>query len=179
MQSYTHEVGVPVNINQGLSANTNGRMLSMLGDPRSTYDQECRPVTNKKLAARMITESVGPFRVTGFDLAVRSLRTILTEVTQKYPDMKLSSAGMLCARRVRGSTKSISNHSWGCAVDLKIDGILDDYGDGKVQYGLTLIYPIFNKHKWIWGAHFSKEDGMHFEVSWNLLNDWKAAGLLP
>jgi hypothetical protein len=179
MISYTHEVGVPVNINQGLSANTNGRMISMLGEPRSSYDQECRPVTNKKLAARIITENVGPFRVTGFDLAVRSLKPILAEIKQKYPDMKLGSAGMLCARRVRGSTTAISNHSWGCAVDLTIDGKLDDYGDGKVQHGLTLIYPIFNKHKWLWGAHFRKEDGMHFEVSWQLLGAWKEQGLLP
>jgi len=175
---YTREVAVPFDVNRNLQSPTNGMMKVLLGEPSSRYTQECGPVRNKKLAARMVTASVGPFRVTGFDLAVKSLRDVMTEATKKYPDMKLSSAGMLCCRLVRGSKRSISNHSWGTAFDIKIDGDLDDYGDGKVQYGLTLLAPIFNKHGWYWGAHFRKEDGMHFEISVNKLKQWQSQGLL-
>jgi hypothetical protein len=175
---YTKEIAVPFNVNRNLQGATNGLMKVLLGEPSSNYTTECDPVRNKKLAARMVTASVGPFRVTGFDLAVRSLRDVMTEVTKTYPDMKLSSAGMLCCRLVRGSKRSISNHSWGTAFDIKIDGELDDYGDGKVQYGLTLIAPIFNKHGWYWGAHFRKEDGMHFEISATKLKQWQSQGLL-
>lgn len=175
---YTDEVPVPHDINRGLSAPTNGLMKVLLGEPSYTYGNECGRVTNKKLARRIILDTVGPFRVTGFDLAVRSLRDVMTEIKQKYPDMKLSSAGMLCVRLVRGSRTVTSNHSWGTAIDLKIDGDLDDYGDGMVQYGLTLIAPIFNKHGWYWGAHFRREDGMHFEVSANKLKQWQKQGLL-
>ena len=175
---YTDEVPVPFDINRGLSSPTNGMMKVLLGEPSSRYGTECGKVTNKKLVRRIITDSVGPFRVTGFDLAVRSLRDVMTEIRGLYPKMKLSSAGMLCVRRVRGSKTSISNHSWGTAFDIMIDGDLDDYGDGKVQHGLTLIAPIFNKHGWYWGAHFRKEDGMHFEISVNKLKQWQSQGLL-
>ena len=81
----------------------------------------------------------------------------------------LGSAGMLCCRFVRGSTTSISNHSWGTAIDLTINGVLDKRGNGQVQYGLALIAPIFNQHGWYWGAGFATEDGMHFEISQDLL----------
>jgi D-alanyl-D-alanine dipeptidase len=37
----------------------------------------------------------------------------------------LGSAGMLCCRLVRGSTTAISNHSWGTAIDLTLNGVLD------------------------------------------------------
>jgi len=75
---------------------------------------------------------------------------------------------MLCCRYQRNSTTSISNHSWGTAVDLKIDGHLDERGDDTVQYGLTLIAPIFNRFGWYWGAMFPTEDAMHFEASLSL-----------
>ena len=175
----TTEVAVPVDVNRGLLAATSGMMVTLLGRPRRSFNTECQPVTNPALRKRIITDSVGPFRVTGLDLAVKDLKTlIMPEIAKKYPKLKLSSAGMLCARLVRGSTSSISNHAWGTAIDLKIDGVLDDYGDGRVQYGLTLIAPIFNKHGWYWGAHFRKEDGMHFDVSYTKLKKWKEAGLL-
>lgn len=178
MTKYTNEIKVPYDVNRGLMGATNGMMKLYLGEPSSRYGVDCSPLRNKKLAKRMVTDSVGPFRVTGFDLAVRSLKVVMAEITKKYPDMKLSTAGMLCCRLVRGSKTSISNHSWGTAVDLKIDGVLDERGDDRVQAGLALIAPIFNKHGWYWGAHFNTEDGMHFEISINKLKQWKTAGLL-
>jgi D-alanyl-D-alanine carboxypeptidase len=69
-------------------------------------------------------------------------------------------------------TTAISNHSWGTAIDLTLEGILDTYGDGRVQVGLTLIAPIFNRRGWYWGAAFRKEDGMHFEASKALIEPW-------
>ena len=84
----------------------------------------------------------------------------------------LGTAGMLCCRLQRGSSTAVSNHSWGTAIDLTLEGVLDAYGDGMVQYGLTLIAPIFNRHGWYWGAAFSKEDAMHFEGSRRLIDEW-------
>lgn len=175
---YTDSEAVPHDVNRNLQAATSGFMKVLLGVPSTKLAPDCGPLTNKKLAARMLTDNVGPFRVTGFDLAVRSLKEVMKEIAATYPDLKLSSAGMLCCRLVRGSKTSISNHAWGTAVDLKIDGILDARGDSKVQHGLSLIAPIFNKHGWYWGAHFSTEDGMHFEISLTQLKKWQKAGLL-
>lgn len=178
MTKYTVEEAVPYDVNRGLQGPTSGLMKVMLGVPTDKPTVDCSPLKNKKLAARMVTDSVGPFRVTGFDLAVRSLKEVFKEIATKYPDLKLTSAGMLCCRLVRGSSHSLSNHSWGTAIDLKIDGVLDERGDSKVQHGLKLIAPIFNKYGWYWGAHFKTEDGMHFEISVQKLHQWRAAGLL-
>jgi hypothetical protein len=155
-------------------------MLSLLGNPRSNYSQDCQPVTNNRLKAHIKTKNVGPFKATGFDLALESLIEVMADIRIEQPSVfaALSSAGMLCCRFKRGSTSSISNHAWGSAIDLKINGILDAFGDGKVQHGLTLIAPIFNRHKWFWGATFPKEDGMHFEISAEKLRGWHADGKL-
>lgn len=171
MARLTDLVPVPRGINPGLDGTGNGLMLATLGNPRSSYDQECRPVTLPSLKARMVTKDVGPFRVTGLDNAVASLKAVMADIKSEQQEVydKLSTAGMLCCRFVRDSTTSISNHSWGTAIDLKIDGVLDTRGDKKVQRGLTLIAPIFNRHKWFWGAGFPTEDGMHFEISRQLL----------
>jgi hypothetical protein len=174
-------VKVPGNVNQGLNGTRNALMLSLLGNPRSGYSADCQPVTNPKLKSRMVSGvSVGPFKVTGFDLAVESLKLVMADIKVEQPAVHaaLSSAGMLCCRLVRGSTSAISNHSWGTAVDLKINGELDPRGDNKVQFGLTLIAPLFNRHRWYWGATFPTEDGMHFEVSQQLLKKWHDDGLL-
>ncbi len=158
-------------LNVGLSAVSNSYMVEKLGKPRESFSQACQAVTNEKLKKYITTASVGPFKVTGLTPAVDSLRAVMAEIALKQPEVykALSSAGMLCARNVRGSATSISNHSWGTAIDLKLNGALDGYGDGMVQYGLSLIAPIFNAHGWYWGVAFRKEDAMHFEVSRSLL----------
>jgi Putative peptidoglycan binding domain/D-alanyl-D-alanine carboxypeptidase len=171
MSNLTDLLPVPAGINNGLDGTSNRLMLSTLGNPRSSYDQDCRAVTNTSLRNRMVTENVGPFNVTGLDTAVASLRNVMTDIKaeQRAVFDVLGTAGMLCCRHVRGSSTSISNHSWGTAIDLTVNGVLDKRGNNKVQRGLTLIAPIFNRHEWYWGAGFGIEDGMHFEVSKQLL----------
>ena len=175
-QSLTKTVAKPSrdSINRGLEPVSNHFMLQKLGKPRESYSTKCQPITNPTLKTQIVTESVGPFRTTGFRPAVRSLQTVLEQVKIEQPTVytALGSAGMLCCRFVRGSTTSISNHSWGTAIDLTLNGILDRYGDNKVQVGLTLIAPIFNQHGWYWGVAFRKEDAMHFEASKSLILKW-------
>lgn len=179
--SLTQEVAVPANINPGLTYTPNKLALALLGNPRSSYDTECRPVTNTALAKKMVSGvNVGPFGVTGFGLAVDSLKLVMADIKEEQREVHdaLSSAGMLCCRLVRGSKTAISNHSWGLAIDLKINNVLDDRGNNKVQIGLTLIAPIFNRHGWFWGAGYPTEDGMHFEISEQKLRGWQKDGLL-
>ena len=56
------------------------------------------------------------------------------------------------------------DRAWG-AVDLKIGGHLDTRGDNQVQYGMTLLAPIFNGYGWDWGAGFRTEDAMHLALA--------------
>ncbi|MFC6762357.1 M15 family metallopeptidase [Sulfitobacter porphyrae] len=50
-----------------------------------------------------------------------------------------------------GSRSSVSNHSWGTAIDVKLEGRLDGFGDGGTQFGLILLAELFNEEGWYWG----------------------------
>lgn len=173
-----HHAPLPEPLNPGLRAVNNQLMLEWFGAPRSEgdYDEAGKSPTNPLLVRNIVTDSVGPFKATGLRPAVLSLQQIMEDIKAQHPQIYplLSSAGMLNVRFVRGSTTSISNHSWGTAIDLKIAGRLDDYGDGMVLFGLTLIAPIFNRHGWYWGAAFRKEDSMHFEGGRALVERWRS-----
>jgi hypothetical protein len=160
--------------NAGVSSSSNTTMQARFGAPRSSYNQTCQAIENATLRRRMTTASVGPFRVTGLNSAVASLTAIMTEISthQRLVYRVLRTAGMLCARFVRGSTTSISNHSWGTAIDLTIDGELDARGDNNVQFGLELIAPFFNTAGWYWGIDFRVEDSQHFEAGSTLVGSW-------
>lgn len=161
-------------LNAGLRAVSNALMIQKLGKPRESFTADCQPVTNVKLKKHTKTASVGPFKVTGLAPAVDSLATVMADIAKKQPQVYsvLGSAGMLCCRLVKGSPSAISNHSWGTAIDLTLSKVLDKRGDGMVQYGLTVIAPIFNEHGWYWGAAFPIEDAMHFEVGSALLESF-------
>ena len=170
----------PGSINAGLASTGNAFMLQKFGHPLTAlnYSSLCQAPTNPKLRRNLVLDTIGPFRVTGLMPAVLSLKAVMIDIAAAHPGVysALGTAGMFCCRLQRGSSSAISNHSFGTAIDLTLDGELDTYGDGKVQVGLTLIAPIFNRHGWYWGAAFGKEDGMHFEGGKGLVEQW-AAGL--
>lgn len=176
----TDLIAIPQRINRGLSDPRQATMISLLGVPRDRLDDECRDATNPKLLALLVTEKVGPFKVRGLRPAVASLREVLADVRNEAPDVHegLGTQGMLCVRHVRGNPSRISNHAWGTAIDIQLNGVLDQRGDGRVQEGLARIAPIFHRHGWFWGAGFDTEDGMHFGVSEELIRQWVAEGVL-
>lgn len=153
-------------------------MLGLLGNPRHTYSHSCQPVTNRLLKPLIVVDNVGPFRVQGLRPAIESLKDVMAAIREQEPDIfqVIGTAGMLCARLVTDSEVSISNHSWGTAIDITIDGVLDVRGNRKAQKGLRLIAPIFNAHGWFWGAAFPTEDSMHFEVSDETIRQWQREG---
>jgi hypothetical protein len=171
-------VPIPPNSNVGVTSAKQATMLALLGNPRSNYTTECQPIEHPGLKALVVLRNVGPFRVQGLSPAVDSLQRVLADIRVEAPLVldALGTQGMLCARLVRGSQHAISNHSWGTAIDLTLNGDLDKRGDGRVQVGLTAIAPIFNRHGWFWGATFSTEDAMHFEAGEQLIRRWHAEG---
>lgn len=167
----------PVNsVNQGLRSPPNSLLETKFGRPRHDFGTDCRPPTNRTLAAATVTESVGPFRVTGLRPAVASLRQIFAEVQRDHPQLhaQLGTAGMNCCRLVRGSNHSISNHSWGTAIDMKVNGALVPWRSNYVIVGLAILAPYFNRHGWYWGAgyHHSK-DPHHFECGSTLIESFQ------
>lgn len=166
--------------NKNISQPRNRIMREVLGNPRQTYGVNCQSVTNPSLRALLETRQVGPIKVTMIRPALDSLERIMKRLEEQEPDIHaaIGTAGALCARLIRGSSTGISNHSWGTAIDLKLEGRLDGFGDGSTQFGLLLIAELFNEEGWYWGATYSREDSMHFEVGVETLRKWAAEGLL-
>lgn len=177
----TDLIPIPDGINPGLNAARQITMKTLLGTPRGSFSRDCMPVTNPVLRRLIKTESVGPFRVTGLAPAIDSLKEVIADIQREQSEVfeGLGTAGLLCARLVRGSAVSISNHSWGTAIDLTLNGVLDQRGDRNrtTQSGLARIAPIFNRHKWYWGAGFPIEDSMHFELSDQRIRELHASGI--
>lgn len=166
--------------NLGVTQPGNRVMLEVLGHPRDTYSTNCQAVTNPRIKALLETRQIGPIRVTMIKPALESLERIYNQLKEDEPDLaaKLGTAGALCARLIRGSTRSVSNHSWGTAIDLKIEGKLDPFADGSTQFGLLLLAELFNGEGWFWGATYRREDSMHFEVGVETLKKWQSEGRL-
>ncbi len=176
----TELIPIPPGINQGLTPARQTTLLSLLGTPRESFDQTCQSPTNRALLSLLALRQLGIFRAYGLKPALDDLEQIFADIHSEQPDVfsALGYSGMLCARLVRGSTHTISNHAWGIAIDLNLDGRLDSPGNGQVQCGLALIAPIFQRHGWYWGAGFSREDAMHFEASDERVRQWHAEGRL-
>jgi len=168
------------NVNRGLVVSSPSYMEQKLGRPREVLTDECQGMTNKALSAKLVLEDVGPVRVRMLAPAVESLKRVFDTVKRADPDLYalIKTSGSLCVRRIRGTTNSMSTHSYGLALDLNIDGVLDNFTDGKTQLGLTILADFFNEEGWVWGAGFSREDSMHFEVSRKQLDQWLAEGVL-
>lgn len=164
--------------NIGITQPSNRVMLELLGRPRTDLAQDCRGVTDPRLAGLLETRTIDTLTVTMIRPALDSLERIMQKLAESEPDIHaaIGTAGALCARFVRGSTSSISNHSWGTAIDITLQNRLDGFGDGGTQFGLLLLAELFNEEGWYWGATYNREDSMHFEVGVETLRAWAAAG---
>jgi hypothetical protein len=155
-------------------------MEAILGTPGLA-----RGKVSAKIRARVYTANVGPFKVTGFGPFLDVLTALFKRVKRDEPSLyvALGSAGCLNVRTVRGGHNP-SNHSWGTAVDVTLAGKLDAYDDDKVQQGMLRLYGHIKAHgletgDWLyWGAEFSREDGMHYESSDELVRKWHSEGII-
>lgn len=166
--------------NKNITQPRNKTMLAILGNPRDSYSTDCQPITNPKLKALLETRQIGPIKVTMLRPALESLERVMNRLKETDPDIyeKVGTAGALCARFIRGSSTSISNHSWATAIDLTLEGQLDGFADGGTQFGLLILAEYFNEEGWFWGAAYRREDSMHFEVGEETLRKWQEEGKL-
>jgi hypothetical protein len=167
--------------NKGVTQPRSKTMMALLGPPRDDYGTDCRTISNPKLKALVETREVGPIKVTMLKPALDSLERIVAKLKEDEPDIhaKLGTAGALCVRYIRGSNASVSNHSWGTAIDITLQGELDPFADGTMQIGLVILAEHFNEEGWYWGGGYNREDGMHFEVGEETLRKWVEDGQIP
>jgi hypothetical protein len=155
-------------MNTGLSSARESTMLTKFGKP-GALTKKCSPPTGKFSARIFEKFDVGPFKVTGLDFAVESLKQIFAEVLVSAPTVhaQVKTAGVLCVRHRRANPSRFSNHSWGCAIDLFFGEAVVPQGVALSQRGLLSLFPVFNRFGWYWGAEFSGDsvDSMHFELA--------------
>lgn len=76
-------------------------------------------------------------------------------------------AGSFVPRFIRGSRKTLSNHSFGSAFDINV--AWNPLGAVPALVGqkgsVRELVQIANKNGFYWGGHFTRKDGMHFEVA--------------
>ena len=166
------------NVNKGINVAGSRWVEQFLGRPRENLSDKCEPMTNPKLRSMLVVDTVGPIRVSMLQPAIDSLKRVFEKVKATDPDLyaRINTAGSLCVRQIRGTRGRTSTHSFGLAVDLNIDGKLDTLGDGKTQLGLTILADFFIEEGWAWGAAWGREDSMHFEVSKQMLQQWRKEG---
>lgn len=149
----------PGAVNRGLTCPTSQQMEALFGDPHE-----------KRVKDRLITGSVGPMRVTGHRAALESLSTMFAKVKRDLPDLYglIASWGMYNLRNIRGKN-CYSNHSWGTAIDLIVDGLAIHLGETQSCKGVDALVPYFNEAGWYWGGGYRKrKDCMHFECGLQL-----------
>ena len=186
-------VPLPGTINPGRHAARVSTMMEMLGSPQLPLGQDCQNnLASAKVRALLTTRNVGPFSVTGIKPFVDLLARVFTKVRAGNPELfsALGTAGALCVRNVRGSTQP-SNHGWGTAIDIQIKNPVSGrfeldlpLANGVVQVGCFELNKFFDQdgaatgELCFWGAGFSREDGMHFEASDELIRRWKQQGVI-
>lgn len=79
----------------------------------------------------------------------------------------LSFAGAYFPRFVRGSRSALSNHSWGTAFDINVpqNGLNKRPALVGQKGCVRELVPIAHEFGFYWGGHFSRPDGMHFEIA--------------
>jgi len=75
--------------------------------------------------------------------------------------------GSWVTRFIRGSTKTLSNHSFGSALDVNYQW--NALGAEPADYGevgcVRRLVPIAHEYGYYWGGHFCRADGCHLEAA--------------
>jgi hypothetical protein len=154
--------------NQNLSSASEATMLRIFGVP-GAKTKDCSPATGAFKSRVVSRVDVGPFKVSGLDVAVHSLKAVFNEAEEQIPNViaAVKSDGMLCVRHKRMNSDSFSNHSWGTAIDLFFGSAAVPQGKPLTHRGCLQLAPFFNKEGWMWGAGFTGKsvDSMHFELA--------------
>jgi len=75
--------------------------------------------------------------------------------------------GTYNARFIRGSSTKLSNHAYGTAFDINVkwNGLAKRPALVGEEGSVRELVEIANKNGFYWGGHFSRKDGMHFEIA--------------
>ena len=146
-------------------------MLNLFGKP-GALTTDCSEPTNPKILSNLVQLDITPH------IHVRAFKPFAIALKKGFDDLKVGnfdlynqvkSAGALCCRAIRGSTKNYSKHSYGCSIDLYCGSDVTALGDPHTQLGIKIVYSYLKKYDIFWGAGFKRPDSMHYEASKEML----------
>jgi peptidoglycan hydrolase-like protein with peptidoglycan-binding domain len=147
-----------------------------------TYVHEPQPgnfenirITNNWVRENIVTVPVPQLKqITGGD-KMQFHKKVAPQLTKLWKDWQdadllhlvLTFDGSYVARFVRGSTSVLSNHAFGTAFDINVTwnrlgavpALVGQKGSVRELAGIA------NDNGFYWGGHFTRLDGMHFEVA--------------
>jgi len=192
--NFAQLITIPSGINSGVNFPSPAFQTSTFGSPGCPMTAACFScgcaATNTLIKSNLVTMSVTPtVRITGLKPFVEAVARALAAAKAAGGNAllaynQLHTAGGFCCRPIKQSNgapgRGYSNHSWGAAVDFYFGPNIDPRGDGKCQFGLSVIAPFFHAERLYWAAGYSgaSEDSMHFEASVQLIQSWRAAKIL-
>ena len=141
----------------------NPEAIRILGD---WEDENIVKVTITQLVGIKGTPKNGVLRF--HKKAAQQLQDLWAEIEKKrLLDRVLRWDGSFNARFVRGSKTTLSNHAFGTAFDINADE--NPLGAEPAFLGepgcVFELVPLAHKFGFYWGGHFTRRDGMHFEVA--------------
>ena len=151
-------------VNVGLACPSSKQMEEILGDPHDA-----------RTTSRLKRGRFGSEPITALEPALASIDSVLSRVKSDVPELYavLGTAGMYALRNIRGRN-CYSNHSWGTAIDVKVDGLLVALGANYSCKGLDVLCRYFNDAGWYWGGGYhSRKDAMHFECGLALVRTFR------
>lgn len=101
-------------------------------------------------------------------LGVEQLEGFFDEVeARRLKSRILTWAGSFVPRFVRGSSTDLSNHAWATAFDINAawNGLGRTPAASGKSGSVVELVSIANDFGFYWGGHFSRPDGMHFELA--------------
>jgi hypothetical protein len=154
-------------INTNLSSATEQIMLRKFGKP-GALTESCSP-PNGRFVRRVKSEvDVGPFKVSGLDFAVESLRQLFAEVEQQHPPpfKHVKTDGMLCVRHRRSNPARFRT----TAGERRSISFSGDRSSRKAPSSPTepsSARAVLQPARVVLGGEFSGDsvDAMHFELA--------------
>ena len=165
----------PLSINTRVRIASTHQMVKYFGAPTKILSDDCDiRAISPVIKPDIVTIKCGRWKMTGFRPFLLLMDQVFHEYEDRFPAAyrDMSHAGVLCVRRIRGSRRTPSKHSWGTAIDLGFGGSVDRRNDDLCYQGLLDFYGIAKKYGLYWGAGFAIEDAMHFEAGEALIQKW-------
>ena len=113
-------------------------------------DQDCSPVTGAFKQRIVSLVNVGPFKVSGLDIAVKLLKAEFDEAEQQIPNVvaAVKNDGMLCVPHKRSEPRILEPQLGHGDRPVLRHGRGSSRGSHKTHRGCLQLAPFFNKHGW-------------------------------